>query len=212
MRSIPIFDDDEDQELYLSLMREHADRQGVRFQAWSLMTNHVHLIAVPEREESLARGIGEAHRLYTRAKNFRDGVRGYLFQGRFGSCVMDEQHLVRTARYVELNPVSAGIVAKPQDCVWSSARLHLGRRKTDPLNTDHHVLELIGDWRGYLREGVSEEDEQLERHLSSGRPWADSAFVEHLERVLGRRLTRGQGGWPKGVPRGKGRSREGSSN
>jgi len=100
------------------------------------MTDHVHLIAVPEREDSLARAIGEAHRLYTRAKNFRDGVRGYLFQGRFGSCVMDDRHLARAARYIELNPVSAGIVAKPEDYAWSSARLHMGRRKTDPLATD----------------------------------------------------------------------------
>ncbi len=154
----------------------------------------------------MARGIGEAHRLYTRAKNFRDGVRGYLFQGRFGSCVMDDPHLVRAARYVELNPVSPGIVSKPEDYAWSSARLHVGRRKTDPLNTDDRVVELMGD--SFLREGVSEEDEELERHLSSGRPWAGSAFVERLERVLGRRLTRGKGGWPKGVPRGKGRSRQ----
>jgi len=207
VRSIPIFDHDGDRELYLSLMREHADRQGVRFQAWCLMTNHVHLVAVPEREDSLARGIGEAHRLYTRAKNFRDGVRGYLFQGRFGSCVMDEPHLVRAARYVELNPVAAGMVARPEDYAWSSARLHLGRRKTDPLNTDHQVVKIMGDWRAFLREGVSEEDQGLERQVSTGRPWADAAFVEKLERRLGRYLDRRKGGWPKGVPRAKGRSR-----
>lgn len=206
MRSIPIFDHDEDRELYLSLLHEHADRQGVRFHAWCLMTNHVHLVAVPEREDSLARGIGEAHRLYTRAKNFRDGVRGYLFQGRFGSCVMDEQHLVRAARYVELNPVSAGIVTKPEDYAWSSARMHLGRRKTDPLNTDHHVVEIMGDWRAFLREGVSEEDQGLEVHVSTGRPWAEAAFVERLERLLRRKLTRGRGGWPRGVPRNKAQS------
>jgi putative transposase len=58
------------------------------------MTNHVHLIAVPEREDSLARAIGEAHRRYTRMKNFAAGVRGYLFQGRFCSCVLDQQHLL----------------------------------------------------------------------------------------------------------------------
>ena len=211
MRSIAIFDHDEDRELYLSLLHEHGDRQGVRFHAWCLMTSHVHLIAVPEREDSLARGIGEAHRLYTRTKNFRDGVRGYLFQGRFGSCVMDEQHLVRAARYVELNPVSAGMVAKPEDYAWSSARLHLGRRKTDPLNTDQQVVEIMGDWRGFLREGVSEEDESLEVHVSTGRPWADQAFVERLERSLDRKLTRGQGGRLKGVPRAKGRSRQRSN-
>ena len=124
----------------------------------------------------------------------------------------NEQHLLRAARYVELNPVSAGMVAKPEDYAWSSARLHLGRRKTDPLNTDQQVVEIVGDWRGFLREGVSEEDESLEVHVSTGRPWADLAFVERLERSLDRKLTRGQGGWPKGVPRAKGRSRQRSSN
>ena len=57
---------------------------------------------MPKREDSLSRGIGEAHRLYTRAKNFRARVRGYLFQGRFGSCVLDEKHLLAAARYVDL--------------------------------------------------------------------------------------------------------------
>jgi len=71
-------------------------------------------------------------------------------------------HLVRAARYVELNPVSAGVVAKPADHAWSSARLHLGRRKTDPLNTDHRVVEMLGDCRSFLREGVAEEDVGLE--------------------------------------------------
>ena len=77
----------------------------------------------------------------------------------------------------------------------------------DPLNTGHHVVKIMGDWRSFLREGVSEEDEGLERHVSTGRPWADAAFVEQLERRLGRHLNRRRGGWPKGVPRAKGRTR-----
>jgi putative transposase len=71
VRSPDIFRDDVDRELYLSLMRQHAEPKGVRFLAWCLMTNHVHLVVVPEREDSLARGIGDAHRRYTRARNFR---------------------------------------------------------------------------------------------------------------------------------------------
>ena len=79
------------------------------------MSNHVHLIAIPERAESLARAIGEAHRRYTRIKNFAAGVRGYLFQGRFNSCVLDQQHLLASGRYVERNPVVAKVVQSPQD-------------------------------------------------------------------------------------------------
>ena len=129
-RSIRVFDHDEDRELYLSLMREHADRQGVRFHAWSLMTNHVHLVAVPEREAPLARAIGEAHRLYTCAKNFRDGVRGYLFQGRFGSSVVDDQHLVRPRATSSSTPCrlvswhsQKTTHGRARDCTWAGARL-----------------------------------------------------------------------------------------
>ncbi|MEI8355895.1 MAG: hypothetical protein WCG31_07395 [Deltaproteobacteria bacterium] len=71
------------------------------------MTNHVHFVAVPYSETSLARGFGEAHRRYTRMKNFTQGVRRYLFQGRFSSRVFDGKYLLAAVRYVQLNPVRA---------------------------------------------------------------------------------------------------------
>jgi len=70
---------------------------------------------------------------------------------------MDEPHLVRGARYAELDPVAV----RPEDYAWSCARLHLGRRKTDPLNTDHRVVKIMGGWRAFLREGVSEDGRGL---------------------------------------------------
>ncbi|WP_321390544.1 transposase [uncultured Desulfuromusa sp.] len=78
VRSMDIFSDDQDRLAYLQMMAEEAEFSGVTFLSWCLMTNHVHLIAVPEHEDSLARTIGEAHRRYTRKKNFTAGVRGYL--------------------------------------------------------------------------------------------------------------------------------------
>jgi len=74
------------------------------------MDNHIHLIAIPKYETGLAKAIGEAHRLYTRRINFREKVRGYLFQGRFFSCPLDNSHLYSAVRYVERNPVRAKIV------------------------------------------------------------------------------------------------------
>ena len=198
VRSLPVFTDDEDREVYLALLREQADRHGLRFEAWCLMTNHVHLIAIPKREDSLARGIGEAHRLYTRMRNFREGVRGYLFQGRFGSCVMDEAHFVRAARYIELNPVRAGLVKRPEAYRWSSARVHLRRVETDALDTGEQAAEIVGDWGEFLRQGEDVEDRDVLRRLSTGRPWGSRAFVRWLERKTGRRLEPGVGGWPKG--------------
>jgi putative transposase len=199
VRSLPIFHDDEDRLLYVSLMSGQAERFGLRFLAWCLMPNHVHLIAVPRRADSLARGIGEAHRLYTRARNFAEGVRGYLFQGRFGSCVLDDRHLLMAARYVELNPVRARLARKAEEYRWSSAAFHLGRRKADLLGTDRTVLELCDDWRGHLAGGVQEEEaRQLENRLSTGRPWAEESFIARLEKRAGRSLRAGHGGWPKG--------------
>ncbi|MHC5058308.1 MAG: transposase [Planctomycetota bacterium] len=205
VRSTDVFRDDVDRELYLSLMRQHAEPKGVRFLAWCLMTNHVHLVVVPEREDSLARGIGDAHRRYTRARNFREGVRGYLFQGRFWSSVLDERHLLASVRYTELNPVAAGIVADPARYEWSSAAYHLGRERADPLVVDRTLLGLVDNWAEFLQDGMDEiEARELERALSTGRPVGSAAFVEGLERRYGRRLTAGRPGRPR-KRRGEGR-------
>ena len=207
VRSIDIFDDDHDRKLYLDLIREQGERFGVRFLSWCLMSNHVHFIAVPEREVSLAQGFGEAHKRYSRAKNFRERVRGYLFQGRFGSCVLDEPHLMAAARYVELNPVSAGVVAMPERYVWSSAAFHLGRRRKDPLVKDRTMLGLVGsgrDWRAFLQDGIDQmQAKRMERHASTGRPLGSEEFVVSLEKKTGRRLRRQKPGWPKGRRRGR---------
>jgi len=202
VRSIDIFDDDADRERYVSLMRQHAEEAGLEFLAWCLMTNHVHLIVIPRTEESLARGIGNAHKAYTRAKNFRAGVRGYLFQGRFGSCVLDEKHLLAATRYVDLNPVAAGIVDMPAAYEWSSAAFHLGDVKRDLLVSDRTMLGLVDDWTTLLQDGIGEmEARELEKRLSTGRPWGSEGFIEDLERRLGRVLRRGKPGPPKGKPK-----------
>ncbi|MDD9877448.1 MAG: transposase [Magnetovibrio sp.] len=81
---------DDDYRVYLDLMREWCGRHGVRVWAYCLMSNHVHLVCVPETADALACAIGAAHRRYTRHVNFREGWRGYLWQGRFASFPMDE--------------------------------------------------------------------------------------------------------------------------
>ena len=97
----------EDYSAYLNLMADWCGQFGVEIWAYCLMPNHVHLIAVPEREDSLAQAIGEAHRRYTRRINFRKGWRGHLWQGRFSSYPMDDVYLMAAVRYVELNRSSA---------------------------------------------------------------------------------------------------------
>ena len=119
----------EDYALYLELMGQWCGEHGMQVWAYCLMPNHVHLIAVPHSADGLRRAIGEAHRCYTRQINFREGWRGHLWQGRFASFVMDEPCLLATARYVELNPVRAGLVTGPNKYPWSSARSPDGTRR-----------------------------------------------------------------------------------
>ncbi len=120
-----VFFGDDDYELYRDLLASQCRKQGVACWAYCLMPNHVHLILVPDREEALARALGETHRRYASVVNARARVTGHLFQSRFGSVVIDEEHLAAAARYVALNPVRAKLVARAEDWRWSSARAHL---------------------------------------------------------------------------------------
>ena len=105
----------EDYQTYLDLMDDACRLFEVQIWAYCLMPNHIHLIAVPRTEQALAQAIGRGHETYTRFLNFKKRWRGYLWQGRFHSHPVDTEHLLRTACYVELNPVGPGLVRKPED-------------------------------------------------------------------------------------------------
>ena len=174
--------------LYIALMGEECDRFGVEILAYCLMPNHVHLIAVPSTEGALRRAVGEAHRRYTQKINQREGWRGYLWQGRFASFVMDERHTRAAARYIEMNPVRAGLVQRAADYPWSSARAHLLGRD-DALATVSPLLQSVGDWRTFLDSAAqAEESDQIRAHETTGRPLGAEAFVEQVEKALGRVL------------------------
>lgn len=85
-----VFFGEDDYETYLSLLKTWCGEEGIEIWAYCLMTNHVHLIVKPDKGSNLSRAIGETHRRYTRQINFRENWRGYLWQGRFASCPMDE--------------------------------------------------------------------------------------------------------------------------
>ena len=161
------------------------------------MTNHVHLIAVPESEGSLARAIGEAHRRYTRMKNFVAGVRGYLFQGRFSSCVLDQQHLLAAGRYVERNPVAANLVENPQEYLWSSCRYHCRLTEQDPLLCDRSLPDMVNDWSDFLESTDEETKRNLRHKTRTGRPAGDDRFVLRLEVLTRKTLRMKQPGRPR---------------
>lgn len=187
VRSMRIFADDGDRMEYLRLLKLNAAKHGIYFMAYCLMTNHVHLIAVPEREDSLARGIGEAHRLYTLGVNLRAGARGYLFQGRFFSCPMDERHSVAAIAYAERNPVRAGMAAAAWDYMWSSAGVHAG---LSPSNSVLEVqkLQFSGAEWGKILCRDPENIGELRQHFRTGRPLGTEDFKARAEILCGRRL------------------------
>ena len=140
VRSLDIFFKDQDRIEYFNFLEEQSSRFGLTILAYCLMTNHVHLLAVPEKEDSLAKAVGEAHRQYTRMINFRENVRGFLFQGRFLSCpVYTDQYLFTALRYIEQNPVKAKMVKFPWKYKWSSAAYHCGEISDDPLNIRYEL-------------------------------------------------------------------------
>lgn len=141
---MPTFFTDEDYQAYIALLAEWCQKCGVEIWAYCLMPNHVHLIAVPESDDGLRRGIGEAHRRYSRMINFRQNWRGHLWQGRFASFPMDETYLLAAARYVEMNPVSAQLAPDAASWAWSSARAHLVGMDDGLVNVAP-LLEIAGD-------------------------------------------------------------------
>lgn len=193
-RREPIFFEDGDQEVYRDLLAEQARRRGVEVWAYCLMPNHVHLVLTPADEPGLGLAVGEAHRRYTNFVNARGRWTGHLFQSRFASVVMDEDHLMAAARYVPMNPVRARLVALAQAWPWSSARAHIAGRD-DGLVTVGPLLDRIGDFAAFL---AGSEDQAAQQALraaeTTGRPLGNAAFIADLERILGRRLARGRPG------------------
>lgn len=188
-----VFETNSDRERYLSLISEYGAKYALSILAYCLMPNHVHLIAIPGNPDSLSRVLNTAHMRYSQYLNWKRGLKGHLWQGRFYSCVLDGRHLLAAARYVERNPARAGIVETPEAWEWSSARMHLGS------NSDRYRFDLDAiwslipvqklQWGKYLQEeDECAANETIRANTRTGRPVGDAAFVKMLERRLGRRL------------------------
>lgn len=194
VRSMAIFRHDGDYRAYIEFLAGEAERFGVEVLAYALLRDHVHLILVPDDEASLARAVGNAHRLFTRMRNFDEGVRGYLFQGRFSSCALDERHAVAAARFAELDPVVARAAKHPWDWEWSSAAFHAGERRRDPLVSDKSLGGLVKGWKKMLAEKDEEAEKNLMLCIRTGRPAGSDKFILRMEKATGRALRKGRPG------------------
>jgi putative transposase len=180
------FFNDADYLAYLKFLAEGKATAAVEIWAYCLMPNHVHFVVVPERENGLSNLFCESHRRYSRRINVRHGWCGHLWQERFHSVVMDEQHLMAAVRYVELNPVRAGLCKAPVQWRWSSAQAHL-TGIDDDIVTTAPMRARVDDWRKYMAAPGDESVlARLREHSRTGRPVGDESFMEVLVRMTGR--------------------------
>ncbi len=177
---------------YLRLLRERCAEYRLGVLAYCLMTNHVHLVVVPEDEDSMHKALGRAHNDYSRCVHIQRGVIGHLWQNRYYSCVLESRHLWAAIRYVELNPVRAGLISEAWDWQWSSAQAHVSGEDREQILDMAWWREHASwaDWRDALLQGGSgtELENQIRRATRTGRPLGQEEFVEDLERQLGRRI------------------------
>jgi len=193
-----VFLDDTDRRVYLKLLAESCSAEKVRIWAYSLMDNHVHHIAVPETERALSRAFQRIHGAFALYFNTRHIKTGHLWQGRFKACVLDETHLWNAVRYVERNPVRAGIVARAEDYKWSSAAAHCGLREDALLSPDLPLIGAISNWSDWLAEGQNPDELKFIRERThSGRPCSSDEFARELEKKLGQTQLRRKPGPPK---------------
>ena len=181
-RKLNVFQDDSDRLVYLRLMCDACRIHHAQVWAYSLMDNHVHLVQVPEYEDSLSRVIQHAHSAYTRYVNTKYNLVGHAWHGRFKSAPLDECHCRNAIRYVERNPVRAGLVKRAEDYLWSSAAAHCGLRDDMLLSGDCPLVHEITNWSEWLRIEDDRMDSLIRRHTQLGEPIGSQEFIRRVKR------------------------------
>ena len=183
------FFEDMDYRLYRDLLAVASAKAGAEIWAYCLMPDHVHIIVTPRDADGLWRTFADLHRRYTAHINARNRWTGHLWQARFGSAAMDEDHLIAAIRYVSLNPVRARLVERAEDWPWSSVRAHR-RGKDDGVVTTAPVLERVGSFADFLAEPFDEAAAftPLRRSETTGRPIGSDVWIERPEQSFARPL------------------------
>jgi putative transposase len=192
-----VFYREADRTLYLQLLKEYSRHYGVAIQAYCLMRNHVHLIATPHDRKGLSRLLQRLHSEYARNLHCRLRRVGHLWQARYGSVAMDEEHLWAAMVYVEQNPPRAGLVSDSWDWKWSSARAHLS-------DDDQGWLDLLQwrkqfqpeSWKRCLTLGLADAMlvERIREGTRFGWPLGSDSFLDEIEQLHGLRTRRSRPG------------------
>ena len=194
-----ILESDVDRLVYLDLLRRHCRLYRLSLAGYCLMSNHVHLIVIPERPDSLCRALKQTHGRYAAYFNSRHASSGHVWQGRYYSCPLDEAHFWAALRYTELNPVRAGMVEQPQEYPWSSASAHVGDGGEDSALDIEAWRQswTAATWCQYLEDaGSGAYTYAIRQNTHTGRPLGTPEFVATWEKALGRHLMPAKGGRP----------------
>jgi putative transposase len=188
-----------DYEKYLSFLSKYSEEKETAVLAYCLMPNHIHLLVRPPGEDTLAKMMQGITLCYSKYFNRENGRTGRLWECRYHSTVVDgDTYLWTVSKYIENNPVRAGIVKKPEDYPYSSAKAHILREKDPVLKEPLFGTGELDEYRRFVK---SEEDkrilEQIRKQTRSGKPLGDVGFLETLSEKIGRSLSFR----PKGRPR-----------
>jgi putative transposase len=202
-----IFAQNADMKAYINWLKEYARKFDIAVHAWVLMTNHVHLLCTPNAPFAVSLMMQSVGRRYVQYFNRRYGRSGTLWEGRFrSSLVQSEEYLLHLYRYIELNPVRAGMVEHPSGYTWSSYQINaLGKRSQ--LITPHQLyLSLAGTQEqrqfAYRQKFAEKIEGKLLENIrlatNKGLVLGNESFVAQVESLTGGNLHEGRRGRPKG--------------
>jgi putative transposase len=197
---------DGERRVYLHLLRYYVSLHGLSLLGYYLMSNHVHLVAIPHKGDGLAAALKQTHGRYAAYWNAAHESSGHPWQGRFYSCPLDDDHLWVCLRYAELNPVRAVLVARAELWRWSSAGVHCRAEANDGgLESEAWSKRWsAASRRDYLSSGESEAELRAIRKCThTGRPLGSTEFVRAMEQATRRHLR----ALPDGCPRGSRKTR-----
>jgi len=191
-----VFQEDQDCAVYLRYINKYSKKYAVDIFAYCLMHNHVHFIVRPNNKESLASAFNGAHQRYAYYYHKKIDRNGHLWQARFFSCILHGDHIPTAIRYVEKNPVRAGMVKHPWEYKWSSVHAHLGKKyKIIRLANINEVIQ-ARSWKSFVAEDEMDQDVETIRNCTyRGYVVGPKSFIKFLEKKLCRKL----------LPKGRGR-------
>jgi putative transposase len=192
-----VFQKDKDYEVFVNLMKEAKIRYAIKIFAYCLMPNHFHIVVMPHQSEDLSKWMQWLLTSHVRRFHKHYGTSGHIWQGRYKSfLIQKDSHLLTVLKYVEGNPLRAGLVNSANNWLWSShgESIHKG----DHSLIDEVPVELPKEWSKFVNESISEKElEKLRQSVSRQSPYGDSLWQVHVSKTFGLESTIR----PRGRPR-----------